>query len=219
MEGAGFLAIWSDLSPEDHTDWTHWMTREHAIERLGIPGFLACRVFRALGMVASRHLILYELTDKDIVGSAEYLARLNAPSQWSQRIMPRLRNFARCGGRVAASAGTGQGGLVAALPLETHPQWDGAALCRELASLDRIAAARVLLTDLAQTSIRTSEKSMRANDDVFAGLLLIEGFDETALRKACWHLHALAPQLSNRLTDEFPLYTTCFTLHRWQLPR
>lgn len=219
MEGTGFLAIWSDLSSEDQTDWTHWMTREHAIERLGIPGFLACRVFRAVGMVASRHLILYELTDKDVVGSVEYLARLNAPSQWSQRIMPRLRNFARCGGRVAASAGTGQGGLVAALPLEPHPQWDGAALCRELASLDRIAAARVLLTDLAQTSIRTSEKSMRANDDVFAGLLLIEGFDETSLRKACWHLHALAPRLSNRLTDEFPLYTTCFTLHRWQLPR
>ena len=29
MEGFGYLAIWSDLAPEDETDWTHWITREH----------------------------------------------------------------------------------------------------------------------------------------------------------------------------------------------
>ncbi len=39
MQGSGFLAIWSDLSPDDETDWAHWMMREHAIERLGVDGF------------------------------------------------------------------------------------------------------------------------------------------------------------------------------------
>jgi len=47
MHGSGFLAIWSDLLPEDETDWVHWMTREHAIERVRIEGFLACRISRA----------------------------------------------------------------------------------------------------------------------------------------------------------------------------
>ena len=52
----------------------------------------------------------------------------------------------------------------------------------ELAGLDRIIAARVLLTDIAQTSIKTHEKGMRANDGSFAALLLIEGLDEAAVR-------------------------------------
>ena len=27
MEGNGYLGIWSDLAPEDETDWMHWITR------------------------------------------------------------------------------------------------------------------------------------------------------------------------------------------------
>ena len=39
MQGNGYLAIWSDLAPQDHTDWAHWITREHAAERVGVTGF------------------------------------------------------------------------------------------------------------------------------------------------------------------------------------
>ena len=38
MQGAGYLAIWSDLAPQDLTDWAHWITREHAAERVGVTG-------------------------------------------------------------------------------------------------------------------------------------------------------------------------------------
>src|SRR5262245_27235231 len=107
MQGRGFLAIRSDLSPEDETDWAHWMMRAHAIARLGVDGSLACRIFRAFGGAANRYLILYELETAEAVAGPSYLARLNAPTPWSQRIMPRLRNFIRGGGRVAASAGVG----------------------------------------------------------------------------------------------------------------
>ena len=162
MQGAGYLAIWSDLAPQDQTDWAHWITREHAAERVGVNGFLACRIFRALGVAVNRYFILYELEDERVVGGPDYLARLNAPTPWSQRIMPRLGNFARGGGRIAASAGTGQGGIVAPLRLDAAPSWDAATVVAELARLDRIIAARVLLTDIAQTSIKTREKGMRS---------------------------------------------------------
>ena len=135
----------------------------------------------------NRYFILYELEDERVVGGPDYLARLNAPTPWSQRIMPKLGNFARGGGRIAASAGTGQGGIVAPLRLDAAPSWDAAALVAELARLDRIIAARVLLTDIAQTSIKTREKGMRANDGSFAALLLIEGLDEAAVRDALHH--------------------------------
>jgi hypothetical protein len=168
MQGAGYLAIWSDLTPEDETDWAHWITREHAAERVGVNGFLACRIFRAIGMAVNRYFILYELENDNVVGNPDYLARLNAPTPWSQRIMPKLGGFARGGGRIAASAGIGQGGIVAPLRLDAAPAFDAAKVTAELAGLDRIIAARVLLTDVAQTSIKTNEKGMRANDDSFA---------------------------------------------------
>jgi hypothetical protein len=71
MQGAGYLAIWSDLTPDDETDWAHWITREHAAERVGINGFLACRIFHALGSAANRYFILYELDDENVVGVAD----------------------------------------------------------------------------------------------------------------------------------------------------
>jgi hypothetical protein len=214
MAGSGFLAIWSDLPPEDETDWTHWMTREHSIERVRIEGFLSCRIFRALDTTLNRYFILYDLEKPDIVGSAEYLARLGAPTPWSQRIMPRLRNFARGGGRVIATAGIGQGGVIASIRLDTKPEWEADALCRELASMDHIASAKVMLTDLVQTSIETRERSLRSKDGTFACILMIEGLDETSVRNALWCLPSLAPQLNCRLIEELPLYAACFNLDR-----
>ena len=218
MQGAGYLAIWSDLTPQDETDWAHWITREHAAERVGVKGFLACRIFRALGTSANRYFILYELEDENVVGGADYLARLNAPTPWSQRIMPKLGNFARGGGRVTASAGLGQGGIVAPLRLDAQPSWDAATVTAELAQLDRIIAARVLLTDAAKTSIKTNEKGMRSNDGSFAALLLIEGLDEAAVRAALHHARKLLPADAHGAIDALPLYQLAFSLPKRLLP-
>jgi len=212
MQGAGYLAIWSDLAPQDHTDWAHWITREHAAERVGIDGFLACRIFRALGTAVNRYFILYELEHDKVVGSADYVARLNAPTPWSQRVMPRLGNFARGGGRIAASAGIGQGGIVAPLRLAATPSFDAAALTAELAQLDRIIAARLLVTDIVQTSIKTREKGMRSDDGSFAALLLIEGLDEAAVRDALHHLRMVLPADDCAGIDALPLYRHAFSL-------
>jgi hypothetical protein len=214
MQGSGFLAIWSDLAPEDETDWAHWMTREHSSERLSVEGFIACRIFRALGTATNRYFILYELETPDVVGGASYLARLNAPTPWSQNIMPRLRNFARGGGAILATAGIGQGGILAVLPLQVLPEWDANGVCWEIADADRIAVARILITDDAQTSLQTREKSLRTGDQSFAGLLLIEGLDEKAVRDAIWRLHAVAPMLNADLIESYPIYSAFFGLHR-----
>lgn len=218
MQGAGYLAIWSDLAPQDETDWAHWITREHAEERVGIDGFLACRIFRALGTAANRYFILYELENESVVGGPDYLARLNAPTPWSQRIMPKLGNFVRGGGRIAASAGTGQGGIVAPLRLDAPPSWAAAAVTAELARLDRIIAAHMLLTDVAQTSISTREKGMRGNDGSFAALLLIEGLDEAAVRDALHHLRRTLPIEDHGVIHALPLYRLAFSLPKRSLP-
>ena len=142
-----------------------------------------------------------------------YLARLNAPTPWSQRIMPLLKNFARGGGTVVASAGIGQGGYIAALPFEAA-EFDPAALVRELAQIDRVAAICVLQTDTAQTSIQTREKSMRSADSSFGGLVLIEALDEPAARNAVAQLKKAVPAFDTDAAANLPLYAMFFGLHR-----
>ncbi len=180
VQGAGFLAIWSDVRLEGETDYLHWLTREHTSERLGVDGFLRVRVYRALEAGVRRYFIHYELRSPDVLGSEAYLARLNAPTPWSQRIMPILGNFVRGGGRVLARAGTGEGAFLAALRLDDLSPIAGPALVANIVK-DRIVAAELLETDQEQSAIQTREKKMREHDTSFAGLLLVEGLDEPSV--------------------------------------
>jgi len=215
MQGSGFLAIWSDVEACAETDYLHWLTREHLAERVGVKGFLATRVFRALGTDLRRFFILYELEAPEVLGGPDYLARLNAPTPWSQRIMPTLGNFVRGGGRQLAFKDTGQGGVIAALPLHDPPRADQARLVADLATLERIAAVRLFETDQAKTSIQTREKTMRAHDHSFTGLLVIEGLDQAAVRAAVEQLVTTVPAVG--VADSVPLYAYLFGLDGRQL--
>ena len=200
MRGAGFLAIWSDVEPQHLTDYRHWLTREHTTERVTTKGFLASRVFRMTDTDLNRFFILYELEVPEVLDGPAYLARLNAPSPWSQRIMPILGNFIRGGGVMAARAGRGEGLTIAALRLEKLPK-DAAKLAADIVALDGIAAVQVGITDLARTSVPTKEKGMRKDEGVFAGLLLIEALDETSLRDALRKASEIAPEVVGDIGD------------------
>src|SRR4051794_32979808 len=141
--GAGFLAIWSDVEAREETNYLHWLTREHTAERVSIPGFLSVRVFRARMPDQCRYFILYRLEQAGVVGSEPYLARLNAPTDWSRRIMPMLQNFVRGGGRVVAEAGCGEGALVLPIVCERPEVAAAGAMLGRLAALDRVVSARL----------------------------------------------------------------------------
>jgi hypothetical protein len=199
----GFLAIWSDVEREQETDYLHWLMREHTSERLGVEGFQKVRVYRSLQPNICRYFIRYELRSAAVLGSEAYLARLNAPTPWSKRTMPTLRNFARGGGRVLARAGSGHGSLLAAIRLDDLSPIAGRALVGNLVAEDRIIAAELLETDQEQTSIQTREKSMREHDRSFAGLLLVDGLDEYAVVGAVTKLGY--PSRDNLYTQVFQL--------------
>jgi hypothetical protein len=192
MRGAGFLAIWSDVEPANLTDYRHWLTREHTTERVTTNGFLAARVFRADRAGIERFFILYELETPEVLDGPAYLARLNAPTPWSQRIMPQLGNFVRGGGVVTARAGRGEGSIIVALRIERLPEAPQR-LADAIAALDGVAAVQIGATDLARTSVPTVEKGMRQNEGVFAGLLLIEALDEQSLGAALRRGAEMAP--------------------------
>jgi hypothetical protein len=200
VRGAGFLAIWSDVEPANLTDYRHWLTREHTTERVTTKGFLACRVFRAVRADIERFFILYELETPEVLDGPAYLARLNAPTPWSQRIMPQLGNFIRGGGVVTARAGRGEGSTIVARRIDHLPQAPKR-LADDIAALDGIAAVQVGATDLARTSVPTVEKGMRQHEGVFAGLLLIEALDEKSLRSALRRAAETAPDVLGDVGD------------------
>jgi len=192
MRGAGFLAIWSDVEPANLTDYRHWLTREHTTERVTTKGFLATRVFRADRGDIERFFILYELETPEVLDGPAYLARLNAPTPWSQRIMPQLGNFVRGGGVVTARAGRGEGSIIAALRIDQLPEAPQR-LADAIAAFDGVAAVQIGATDLARTSVPTVEKGMRQDEGVFAGLLLIEALDDKSLLIALRRGAEIAP--------------------------
>lgn len=208
MQGEGFLAIWSDVEPARETDYLHWLTREHTSERMGVEGFRAVRVFRALIDGINRFLIIYELDAPEALAGKSYLDRLNDPTPWSRRIMPILGNFVRGGGRRARSEGIGRGGYIAALPSDA-PLLDRDVVAA-LAAQDRIAAVHLLETDEARTAVQTNEKNLRGKDRSFSSLLLVEGLDQAAIRRALAAVPAGLPV--DAKVDTLSLYALMFTL-------
>lgn len=192
--GQGFLAVWSDIPPPDETDYLHWLMREHVEERLSLPGFLAVRVFRSRAGDVRRYFILYTLTDAGVLASQPYLDRLNAPTPWSQRIMPMLGNFRRGGGTIVARRGFGAGGVVAPILIQ-RPDEAAAARLGEIAGCDRIVAASLLTVDGAGTGIGTAEKTLRAGDQSFDTMLLVEAPDAASLTAAVGAGHEAFDQI------------------------
>src|SRR3954464_6725047 len=200
MRGTGFLAIWSDVEAHDLTDYRHWLTREHTTERVTTKGFLASRVFRAARDDIDRFFILYELETPEVLDGEAYLTRLNAPTPWSQRIMPKLGNFMRGGGAMIVRGGRGEGASVVALRIEMLPK-DLQGLAQALVACDGIAAVQIGATDEARTSVRTAPKGMRTAEGFFAGLLLIEALDLGRVHAALSQARAIAADVLGGASD------------------
>lgn len=218
LQAEGLLAIWSDVDASVETDYRHWLTREHILERMGVDGFVSGRAFRCTVPDLKRYFILYELQDASALAGLSYMARLNAPTAWSQRIMPQLQNFARGGGRIAARAGLGDGGVVAPLRFDiglTGLQRPGVAeaLVSRLAALDSISAVWLQHVDRDATTLQTKEKSMRRSDEgLFDALLCVEGLDEQAVFEAADS--AARQELAASHPGPVQLFTQCFALDR-----
>src|SRR3954469_10684129 len=94
MLGSAALAMWWDMAPAMRDEFEHWHTHEHFPERLSLPGFLrASRWASATG--GDGFFVMYELAEHGALASPEYLARLNAPTPWSRKLMPHHTNMVR----------------------------------------------------------------------------------------------------------------------------
>jgi hypothetical protein len=216
--GPGLLAIWSTVTRDFETDYLHWLTREHVFERVGVPGFRSGRVLRRPMAGASEYVILYELDNANVMSSEGYRARLDSPTPWTQRIMPRLAGFRRGGGTVLASTGnadaSGSRVSIARFLHEMPEHCTSDTTPRRLdaiVSVDRVTGASVMQVATDATGIATREKSMRRGDEgSFVGAILIESLDDLSAAAA---IEVASGQLAIAVED-FEVYELVFTFHR-----
>lgn len=186
--GKAVLAMWWDVSAEVRPELEHWHAHEHFAERLALPGFRRASRWTAVDD-GEGFFVMYELEDHAVLASAAYVARLNAPSPWSTRMMPLHRGMVRSQCKVLHS----HGAVTArhALTIRLSPQQAQAqALQRALGELAASAGQQPGLVGLhllrhhAPALAATTEQQIRGNADRDADWVVVAcGYDLAALRR------------------------------------
>jgi hypothetical protein len=186
MLGQAALAMWWDMAPDMREEFEHWHSHEHFLERLALPGFQrASRWADADG--GEGFFVLYELAAYDALVSPEYLASLNAPSEWSQRMMPHHRNMVRSqcrvlessGGAVAAHAITVRFSPAEAREMQLRAYLES--LPGEQADKAGIVGAHLLKTETPAIAATTEQKIRGLADQAADWIFIVVGYDAQAL--------------------------------------
>jgi hypothetical protein len=185
--GEGALVIWHDIAAGCESDYHEWHSKEHMLERVGVPGFRRGHRYQALSG-SPKFFNLYEVDDLATLTSQPYLDRLNHPTPWSQKAMGYIRNNNRTLCRVVASIGKGICANLLTIQLAAAPgQGDGAGrwLAETMPALVErpgVLGAHYLEGDLAASRTETEEKRLRAGNDAIADrVVLVGGYDADAL--------------------------------------
>jgi hypothetical protein len=204
--GHGFMAIWSDIVLGDSDFYHRWLLKEHFQERVGVPGFIAARVFRRKAGPDLQFFIIYETEAPEVLASPAYVARLNSPTPMTQQVMPKLKNFVRGAGRVVQSSGVCGGGTARVMRFEqSHPLLSDEParkmLFKKIGEIDHVLAVRLFEVDTAATTIQTEEKKIRTSrEEIYSQLLVVEAVDFEAFEAVSELLNAtLLAQENNRL--------------------
>jgi hypothetical protein len=186
--GQAALAMWWDVSHDVRDEWQDWHTHEHFPERLSIPGFLRASRWTDADD-GEGFFVMYELDNHDVLSSAPYVARLNAPTPWSTRMMPLHRHMVRSQCQVLHS----QGAVTArhALTIRCSPA-EGRAqdLLRQLSEVANevtqqpgIVGMHVLRHE-APAMTATTEQKIRGNADRAADwVIVVSGYALDVLRQ------------------------------------
>jgi hypothetical protein len=179
--GEGLLAVWTDVEPAAEADFNLWYTHQHVPERVGVPGFARGRRYAAPERDKHRYCAFYETQSLDVLSSPVYVARLNDPTTWTQRVMPNFRNMIRGACRTVATAGHGIGGSLATVRLDLPQGPEGIdvaalkKLTRDLAAQHGIVGAHVIVRDRSIVGAQTVESALRTTPDaLFDAAILIE---------------------------------------------
>lgn len=200
--GSGVLAIWNNMTPSSEKEFVNWHVHEHIPERISVPGFLRGRRYIGQGS-HPKYFNFYETDTVEVLASAAYRSRLDAPSPWTRKMLGEFKDTARTACSVVKSVGTGTGAWIETIQLKAGaglPSNDFASALSKLlveAGADPGIVGIHLLEGRHETSkVDTAEKSLRGEPDKLADwVILAEAVDAdtlTSLRQTVLTTQALA---------------------------
>ena len=170
-----------DVAPEAIAEHDRWHTHEHLPERLSIPGFLRGTRWTATEG-EPRYMVLYEVRDLQTLASDAYLARLNNPTPWTQRVMPFYRGMNRGLCSVRGSFGLGQGGTAALIRFSAAEadqaavqQWLLHDVLSQVPHRPGLGSAHLLQG--AQPAAMTNEQRIRGADQGIGWAVIVTGYE------------------------------------------
>jgi hypothetical protein len=185
--GKGAMVIWHDIVADGDADYNEWHSKEHMLERVGVPGFRRGRRGRAISG-GPDYINLYEVDDLAVLTLKPYLDRLNNPTPWTQRSLGSFRNTNRTLCRVVASVGDGICSDLLTIQLtaergEELGRWLGATMAA-LVQRQGVIGAHYLEGDDAASCTETAEKRLRGGGDAIADrVILVAGYAPDALEE------------------------------------
>lgn len=193
LKGRAFLAIWHGLRDGAATEFEQYHTVEHMPERLGIPGFLRGRRYMNWDHKSHVCFTMYEASHLEVFRSPAYLARLNAPTDWTRKVQPNMTGFLRGACENVFSSGSGVAGAASVLRLRS--QGDASTLPRAPdlgVACIRIAASTGISgvhlgqhrPEIASAPTKETELRVKGDDSGFDFLAVVEGLDRSYLEAA-----------------------------------
>ncbi|MGH6901770.1 MAG: hypothetical protein ACREIR_03425 [Geminicoccaceae bacterium] len=188
--GKGALVIWHDPAPEIERDYNEWHSKEHMLERVGVPGFL--RGQRGVAITgAPKYFNFYEVDDFATLTSKAYLDRLNDPTPWTRRVVPHMHNNSRTLCRVSASFGAAVPALwtmVLVSPAaggdERLRTWLAQSALPRLLDRQGVLGAHLIEGERTTSGTETAEKRLRSGGTEFVDwVILVGGYDNEALAR------------------------------------
>lgn len=191
----GVLSIWNDFPAEREDLYERWYMGEHFPERLGVPGFLRGRRYEAI-QADRRYFTCYELETPEVLFSAPYLARLNAPTAWTSTMMGSWRSMFRTVCERVRRRGDAVGGFALVLRWEAPVDLPLDLADRVMAGLDDPG---IVATDVwraaRQQNAPTVEAASRADADRYiSAAMLVEATRASSLEGAARKLPELVPE-------------------------
>lgn len=205
----GMLAIWHDVAPSHAAAVREWYGREHHCERLAIPGFRAVRRFDRVSGTGADVFAAYRVESPDVLRSAAYLARVNAPSEWTRDVMRHFRRMSRTVCSVSAQAGRAEGGYVATLASADGSLDEPAAACAQLLRQPGVLQVTALVAAGPAAGPASAEHAVRGGPDTqVAWALLVDADDLGCAEHA---LHAAQEHTACREAAQFAVYRLAFS--------
>jgi len=192
LSGEGAVAIWNDIAEAARGEFYDWHLHEHMPERVGIPGFVRGRRYRAAdGATQPEFFTLYETSSFQVIQDSDYLSRLNEPTEWTRTTTAHFQRTTRSLTRVVASHGVGSGGAIMTIRFDIADDAVQAVLPRltsllhSVARLPRVSGAHLLRSDAGVSGQSTAESKGRT--DLLAParwVILLEACDTGAFDAA-----------------------------------